>query len=252
MTDRRLLTIDIGNTRVKVSLYSGLKRLASIGSSDDVSFTDLRRIVGDIPVAGAICCSVGRPLSQDLSQYLFDITGRVPLSLSPDTPVPIGVSYASRFTLGADRVAAATGAATLFNSTPLLVVDAGTAVTLDVVDEAGVFRGGNISPGVSMRLRAMHEFTASLPLANAEGPVPEFGRDTLTAMRSGAVRGTCAEIAGSFGHARRLYGASRVLLTGGDASLLSRYVDIPSDCVTVVPDLVDIGLISIFNFNESL
>ncbi len=145
--------------------------------------------------------------------------GRLPfpiLRLSPDTPVPITNRYRSPQTLGSDRLAAVIGASSLKPGKDLLIIDAGTCITYEVIDARGNYWGGNIAPGMQMRLRALHEFTARLPLVDAEGEVPGMGYDTETAIRSGVLRGMKYEIEGYIKSMRSKFPNLQVFLTGGD------------------------------------
>jgi len=170
------------------------------------------------------------------------------LRLTPDTPVPVGVEYGSRATLGADRLAAAVGVA---GDTPVLVVDAGTAVTIDLV-AGNTFLGGNISPGLRLRFRSLNAFTSRLPLVGPEGELPEFGSDTVTAIRSGVMRGLAGELVAAYMTAQSRFGNIKMVLTGGDAAILQpmlaeRGIDVESD-----PEAVGRGLVRIFNYNIEL
>ena len=98
----------------------------------------------------------------------------------------------------------------------MLIIDAGTCITYEVIDAQGNYWGGNIAPGMQMRLHALHEHTARLPLVSAEGPVPGMGYDTETAIRSGVLRGMKYEIEGYIKSMRAKYPKLLVFLTGGD------------------------------------
>lgn len=251
MDSRRILTLDSGNSRMKVSLFEGSRRVGSF-AGEGCDFRQIERMCGGVAPEGVICSVVGRSPSESLLRSIGEWTGRTPLILRHDTPLPIKLEYATRSSLGADRIAGAAGAAALFPGENLLIADAGTALTLDILDSEATFRGGNISPGISLRFRALNEFTAALPLAQAEGPLPLFGHDTLSAIRCGVIRGTAAEICGAWRDARRLYGVSRLVLSGGDAALVAPLVSADILTLSLVPDLVEVGLISIFNHNVSL
>ena len=138
------------------------------------------------------------------------------LRFTSSTPVPITNRYRTPQTLGSDRLAAAVGARSLKPGKDLLIIDAGTCVTYEVIDALGNYWGGNIAPGMHMRLRALHEFTAKLPLVEAEGAVPGMGYDTDTAIRSGVLRGMKYEIEGYIRSMRAKYPKLLVFLTGGD------------------------------------
>ena len=138
--------------------------------------------------------------------------------------LPIRVDYQTPETLGKDRLAAVVGAVTLQPKTDLLVIDAGTCITYDLVDAAGNYLGGNISPGVEMRLEALHCRTALLPRVDADGPTPDLGYDTLTAIRAGVVRGIGYELQGCIRHWQKRYPNLRIFLTGGDRFAFSEAV----------------------------
>ena len=108
------------------------------------------------------------------------------------------------------------GASSLKPNSDLLIIDAGTCITYEVIDARGNYWGGNIAPGMQMRLRALHEFTARLPLVEAEGEVPGMGYNTETAIRSGVLRGMKYEIEGYIKSMRSKFPHLQVFLTGGD------------------------------------
>ncbi|GHV23956.1 hypothetical protein FACS189428_7920 [Clostridia bacterium] len=114
--------------------------------------------------------------------------------LNPQLPVPLTIDYKTPQTLGMDRIAAAVGAVAQQPGAHLLVIDIGTAITLDFVTAAGVYKGGNISPGPELRFKALHHFTNRLPLINEEGNLPVWGYDTSTAIRSGVIGGIVREL----------------------------------------------------------
>ena len=138
------------------------------------------------------------------------------LRFSHDTPIPISNRYRTPETLGSDRLAAVIGASSLKPGKDLLIIDAGTCITYEVIDARGNYWGGNIAPGMQMRLRALHEYTARLPLVEAEGVVPGMGYDTETAIRSGVLRGMKYEIEGYIKSMRSKFPHLQVFLTGGN------------------------------------
>lgn len=239
-----ILTIDQGNTSVKakVLMDSGEQLCAVSMPVPDID--TLATLVSAHSVECGAVCSVSH-VDARLMETLRMMLPAGLLWLTADTPVPLAVRYATPRTLGADRVAAACGAAALYPGTSLLVADAGTALTLDLVEDAA-FAGGNISAGVSMRLKALHAYTAALPEVSPSGPLPEFGTDTDTALRCGALRGAVAEIVAAFERVRRRAPHARLILTGGDAPLLLPLLPVETICHA---DLVSVGLISILKHN---
>ncbi|MDR2497299.1 MAG: type III pantothenate kinase [Tannerellaceae bacterium] len=138
--------------------------------------------------------------------------------LDEHVPTPVSVSYKTPSTLGKDRLAAVVGA---FHTKPgrnLLVIDAGTAITYDLVDSTGLYLGGNISPGMNMRFRALHNYTCQLPLVDeSEGDVPQIGDSTETAIRAGVVNGIAFEMDGMINRLRTRYPDLFIFLTGGNS-----------------------------------
>lgn len=245
------LTIDQGNTAAKMALWAGADLLA-VAVEEHLAPEGVRRFVrrnlnGATP-DGAIYCSVscrGADLLRDMRSW---VRGPV-LRLDSTTPVPLAVDYGTPGTLGTDRLAAAAGALAGFAGHPLLVVDAGTAVTYDYVTADGHFAGGNIAPGMTMRLQALNRFTARLPkLEMPRDPQPQhvFGTDTTEAMINGAIYG----IVGALAYYRsRLPQDTRTVLTGGWGPVLARLCDFP---VEHDPNLVSKGLNSILSYNEDI
>lgn len=145
--------------------------------------------------------------------------------------------------MGADRVAADIGARSIKPDNTLLIIDAGTCLTFDVIGKDGSVLGGAISPGIHLRLKAMHEHTAALPLLEAYGEHPVLGYDTPTSMRSGAINGMRWEIEGYIRHIKALYPDLHVFFTGGDTT------EFPKDLQQVIscePLLVQKGLLAAF------
>lgn len=239
-----LLTIDQGNSSAKIALWEGPELIDEETFQRRLRRHDLEDVVGRFSPRKALCCSVtgnGGKIVEWLSSR-----GVEARELSSQVPLPLVIDYLTPSTLGPDRIAAAVGAWSHFPGENSLVVDMGTAVTYDVVTADGHYAGGNIAPGVGMRLRALRSFTARLPEVNGYGDTPEFGHDTMTAMRAGAVRG----VAGEINYYRSLLPqGTRVVLTGGWSQRVGSFLDFP---VTIDPCLVTKGLLSILLYNEKI
>lgn len=182
--------------------------------SDSGDLSGLDVFVRKHPFSKGIVGSV-----RNLTQNEEEALARLPFPLlrfSPDTPIPISNRYRTPETLGSDRLAAVIGASSLKPGKDLLIIDAGTCITYEVIDARGNYWGGNIAPGMQMRLRALHEFTARLPLVEAEGEVPGMGYNTETAIRSGVLRGMKYEIEGYIKSMRSKFPRLQVFLTGGN------------------------------------
>lgn len=237
------LTIDEGNSSTKAAIWRNdiLLYVRSYPHLDREIVSDL---AGDDPVDAIAVCSVCNRSKEEVNAILSPVTQRV-VFLDMFTPLPITIDYCSPETLGADRIAAAVGASVYTPREAALIVDIGTAITYDVVQN-DCFIGGNIAPGIFMRLEALNHFTKALPLVNIRGDIPEWGYDTETAIRSGALLG----VAGEIHYYQHLIGPkSQVFLTGGSANLVLPYLPMP---IRFIPDLVHIGLHRILNHNENI
>ena len=239
------LTIDQGNTAAKLALWDG-DRAVALRIEPHLDVDQVERFIRPHgPLSSALYCSVasnGDELLKGIRRFVPKVW-----RLEPSTPVPIAIDYATPNTLGADRVAAAVGAWALHPGVPLLVVDAGTAVTYDAVSADGHFLGGNIAPGMSMRLEALHRFTARLPKVKVPRELKcrrIFGNDTPSAMILGAVYGIVGAISYYRSH---LPEDTQVVMTGGWARELSKLCEFD---VHVDPNLVSTGLNRILIYNE--
>ena len=207
------LIIDIGNTVAKLVAFDGDEPVEEVRTSNE-SLAALGAFAAKYAFTHGIVGAVREitPQAEERLQALH-----IPLlRFTSSTPVPITNRYRTPQTLGSDRLAAAVGARSLKPGKDLLIIDAGTCVTYEAIDALGNYWGGNIAPGMHMRLRALHDFTAKLPLVEAEGAVPGMGYDTDTAIRSGVLRGMKYEIEGYIRSMRAKYPKLLVFLTGGD------------------------------------
>ena len=222
------ILLDIGNTRLKASTAD----CNSIYPNENwLDYTDIAEgiLVSNVAgsdalpkeVAGNLKCKFLTWQSPETKGWLKDI--------------PAG--------LGADRVAADIGARSMRPGHTLFIIDARTCLTFDVIGRDGTVLGGAISPGINLRLRAMHEHTAALPLLDAEGEHPVLGYDTPTSMRGGAVNGVRWEIEGYIRTMLKQYPDLHVFMTGGDSM---EFTEDLQDIITKDPLLVQKGLLAAF------
>jgi type III pantothenate kinase len=205
------IVIDQGNTSVKVALFEG-KTLFSVFQYKSLSEELLQKIFSTHFPESAILCSV----KQMDSEVVAFLRSRVPayFELNEAIALPFTLDYRTPHTLGADRVAAAAGAFFQKPDENLLVIDVGTAITFDLVEKNGVYRGGNISPGPELRFKSLNHYTDRLPLLNGEGELPALGYDTETAIRAGVIRGIVREIDSYMDDYKKNYNVF-TFLTGG-------------------------------------
>ncbi len=236
-------TIDQGNTAAKVVVWNG-NEIAEVACYRHLETSHIEELAAKFPPVAAIYCTVVRG-GDDIVDCLRRLCGRV-IRLSAGTPLPVSIGYRTPASLGLDRVADVVGAQVIAPGSWVLVVDIGTAITYDVLSPEGVFVGGNIAPGVFMRLEALNHFTARLPLVETDGDCPDWGYDTDTALRSGAIRGVVAELEY---YRSQLPADAKVILTGDAVDLLAPYVKFP---VIIDHHLVPKGLNSILRYNENI
>jgi type III pantothenate kinase len=234
-----LASIDIGNSQVKIGLFKEDKLFKVENMKTSTILTYLRQN----NVTNLIVSSV----SEDVT-VISALERNYPnlLVLNSETSLPLKIDYKSPKTLGIDRVAAAIGAISRFKG-PLVVVDAGSCITCDLVDNKNIFKGGTISPGLQMRLQAMHTFTSKLPLLNLTEPKQLVGSTTDEAMLSGAVNGSRLEITGIIRQYQKNHPELKVIICGGNAIYFDKIIEFN---IFVLPNLVLEGLNTILRFND--
>lgn len=242
----KILTVDIGNTLTKLCVFEDGSLVHAAGGAD-LGPVEVEAMFDWHTIDGVAYCRVGKD-AKGVGEWLKNC-GLPYVIVDAACRLPIKLNYGTPRTLGADRIAAAVGAVAPGESA--LVIDAGTAVTSDLVVK-GVFMGGNISPGLALRFRSLHRYTSALPEVAAEGPVPEFGSDTETAIRAGVVRGLVAQLAADFRAAFDIDNDMKMVLTGGDAAFLLPWLEKENIPVSVVPSAVGLGMVRIFNYNNDL
>lgn len=238
------LTIDIGNTSTKVVLFEQdepvfRKLFLSLKAKD------LLPLLKRFPVEHSILSSVihtppGIPaLLRKNSAFLL---------LDHRTALPVRNKYRTPETLGKDRIAGVIGAAALFPGRNCLVIDAGTCIKLDIINDRNEYLGGSISPGLSMRFKALHAFTGKLPEIRPAAGNRITGRSTKESILSGVQEGILFEMEGFIRRYKKEYSRLQLILTGGDAPRFARRLNLP---IFAAPDLVNIGLNEILKFHVS-
>ena len=225
------LLIDNSNGRTKFALASGaeISREVRVLPTPESEEAQLNTLLQGWEYNRVALCSVVPTAAERLTRYFSSKPGKTLISVGVSATLPVDFSaYAGAATLGADRIANAVAAATLYPNTPLAVIDAGTATTIDIICPAAGggkprFLGGAILPGVSTMLRALHNDTAQLPQIEPLPPQHTIGKNTQEAIRSGCICGYKALVSGLIKEMEQECGQSlRLLLTGGDAALLSQ------------------------------
>jgi type III pantothenate kinase len=238
------LIIDIGNTNTKIAVYENDRKLFSFRTKH-VSVEKMEKICSlyEHKIDKAIISSV-----RDTPEFIIDLATRnIPYVhvLSHRSKLPFKIEYETPETLGPDRIAAVMGAYFLYPGKKILIIDAGSAVTYDYLS-GKTYKGGNISPGLSMRFKALHKFTEKLPLISRIEKIISPGRNTTDAIVAGVINGLVFEINEYIRTFEKKYVDFKVILTGGDSGYLKEKINYR---ITYLPDIVIDGLNYILEYN---
>ncbi|MDQ3278284.1 MAG: type III pantothenate kinase [Bacteroidota bacterium] len=237
------LCLDFGNTRLKVALFVGGELKEVIVLRDQLQH--LQEIIATHGPQASILSSVIHH-EPGVEEILTRYTRFHKLSNSSKLPftVPVGKPE----TMGADRLAIAASAVALFPRKNNVAIGLGTCITYNFINQEHEFLGGSISPGMEMRFRAMHEFTAKLPLVKGHWNVPLIGYDTATNLQSGVIFGMAKEIDGILDLYREKFGNFNALLTGGDIQLFKPHL---KNKIFADSHLIFKGLYAISQYNSA-
>jgi len=237
------LCFDFGNTRLKCAVFSG-DLLQQIVVLEDDPVEGIRDLLDSWKPEKSILSSVidHNPAIEQLLKertrfHKLDHLSKVPIT------TPVGKPDS----IGADRLALVVASVQLFPGKNNLVIGLGSAITYNFVNKYHEFMGGAISPGMEMRFKSLQVFTAKLPLIKPDWNFPLVGYDTRTNILSGVILGIAKEIDGIIENYEEKYDNFNVLLSGGDASYLSRYL---KKKIFADPDLIYKGLYAINEFNS--
>lgn len=237
------LIIEQGNTSSKVAVYDkGRMEASFVFKKFDVEviaplFEKYRLTKGIFSTVIDKDEELTAFLEGKLEKFIF---------LDEKVSLPITVCYSTPETLGRDRLAAAVGAHYLQPGKDILVIDAGTAITYEVVEASGTYRGGNISPGMTTRFKALNHFTRKLPLVQEKEDIPLMGTDTESAIQAGVVNGMIHEMDGCIEKLRLKYPNLFVFLTGGHSFYFERRL---KNSIFADINLVLTGLNRILEYN---
>jgi type III pantothenate kinase len=240
------LVVDIGNTLIKVAVVER-DEVVYMQQAESIEEVDLVTLCERFPsLRRAIVASTAFPTA-DVAVLLRD-KGFDVLEMTSLTPVPIGNTYQSPETLGVDRLAAAVAAVEVMGCRDCLVVDFGTAITIDLVED-GIYRGGNISPGVRTRFRALHDYTGRLPECVPTDEKLEYGSTTSQAIEQGVMQGITYEIESYISHFSAQNVKISLIFTGGDAKYFVKRI---KNAIFANCELVICGLNRILEYNASI
>ncbi|NOZ47996.1 MAG: type III pantothenate kinase [Chlorobi bacterium] len=238
------LAIDIGNSITKVALFNKNEIIYKYSFEVFDKNTLKEFLKKEWDIKNAIISTVKNTDTELLNfctssfNYFIELNAFVKL--------PFKVKYASPETLGNDRVAAVAGASSIFPGSNILIIDIGTAVTYDIINKNNEYLGGNISPGIYLRYRSLHDYTSKLPLLNISKHYDFIGTNTKNAIISGVQNGLFFEIKGFINEISNQFNDLKIVLTGGDSELFEKKI---KNSIFVLPNLVINGLNRILEYN---
>jgi type III pantothenate kinase len=215
-----ILTVDVGNTRIKAAVFEGSTILENFVFEKNELEKKIKKILEKFQnCTDLVVASVGHVEKQSFLAFEKEIKIHF---LTHEDIYPFINKYATPKTLGIDRMVLASGATLQFPKQNRLVIDAGTCVTYDFIDENDNYLGGAISPGLRLRYETLHNYTAKLPLLTFEEPESYIGNSTAQAIHSGVANGFVYEIDGFIDEYRANFSNFIIILTGGDTVFLAK------------------------------
>ena len=241
------LVIDIGNTNTKHSVFENDNEIF-FESSLVSSMSVIENILKEYSSIDKCILSATGHIPEG---FINAVTKLVPyfIEFKQNTPLPFKSKYETQKTLGLDRIAAVAGALSLYKGENVLIIDAGTAITYDFKNENDEYLGGNISPGMNLRFKALHEYTEKLPMVKPSEEIGQLGTSTQKAILNGVINGIIFEMEGSINSIQENYTNLTVLLTGGDSQFFDHKL---KKTIFVVRKLVSLGLNTILNYNVAI
>jgi type III pantothenate kinase len=241
------LVIDIGNTYSKIAVFNNeeLINLSSVRNINNQNINELKKKYSTLDKA---IVSTVRNIAPETEVFLkqnFDTY----INFDDNTPIPVENCYQTKKTLGNDRLAAAVGAFYLYPDSNTLIIDAGTAITYDFINEKNQYLGGKISPGLDMRFKALHRFTARLPRLEKRNFDKLFGNTTEESIQAGVQQGIIYETDKTIDMFKKFYTNLNVFITGGDANFFDKKL---KNSFFVNFNLTIIGLNSILIYNGEI
>ena len=237
------ICLDFGNTRLKSAIFED-GRLKEINILGEDKVQQLEDLIQQYRPSRSILSSVVHhsPVMEDLLKETTEFH-----KITSESKLPFTIAVGKPETVGSDRLAIAAAAIYLFPKNNNLAIGLGSCITYNFINQSHEWLGGSISPGMEMRFKAMNQFTAKLPLAQAEWNVPLIGYDTKTNLQSGVVLGIAKEIDGIIDTYNERYSNFNVLLTGGDIGIFESHL---KNKIFADPDLIFKGLYAISQINH--
>ena len=220
-----VLVIDVGNTKIKAAVFEQDTLILREEITKDFFLKELKKIFKKNKLIQKTIISSVANVSDEILYYLQNKTHL--FHVTTETQFPFENKYETPMTLGIDRKVLVTGAVLKYPEQNVLIIDAGTCITYDFVDAHKKYFGGAISPGLTIRYKALNHYTSKLPHLLPEYPNSIIGNSTYQSMHSGVVNGILYEIEGFINDYLRQYEHLTIILTGGDALFLAKRLKNP-------------------------
>ena len=215
-----LLTVDVGNTRIKAAVFEQNRIVEVFIFTKEELTIQIHTILNRYEkVKNLVVASVGTTKKES---FLFLKNAVEIYFITYDSKFPFTNLYITPTTLGVDRMVLAAGSVFQFPGQNRLVIDAGTCITYDFIDENDNYLGGAISPGIELRYHSLHDYTAQLPLLVKTNPESFIGNSTSESIHSGVINGVALEIDGFAELYKTKYAKFIIILTGGDSEILAK------------------------------
>lgn len=238
------LCFDFGNTRLKCAIFNG-RELKDVIVLPDGTVDTISKLIEQYRQDKTLLSSV---VDHDSSIEILLAEKTRFHKLDHRSKIPITTPVGKPETIGADRLGLVVAAVDLFPKMNNLVIGLGTAITYNFINKYHEFLGGGISPGMEMRFKSLHHFTALLPIVEKDWNFPLVGYDTRTNILSGVILGMAKEIDGMIDAYKEKYGNFNVLLTGGDAPYFVYHL---KNKIFADSNLIYKGLYAISEFNNA-
>ncbi len=236
------LVLDFGNTLQKIAIFEGNQILA-MHAYKRITLKELQKIIVNYPIKSAILSSV-IDYSETIKTFLKEKFHFI--EFTDNTPIPVLNKYATLQSLGKDRLAAAIAGNHIFPGENVLIIIAGTCITYEFINKSSEYLGGAISPGISIRFKALHTFTGKLPLVEKKSKVSIIGNTTESSILSGVINGAFHEVEGVMSKYTDNYKKLKIILSGGDMKYFDKIL---KNSIFAVSNIVLIGLNIILDFN---
>jgi type III pantothenate kinase len=240
-----ILVIDVGNTQVKAAVFEQNTMLYKAIIPYSEGKNEVEKILKNFKkIKNIAVASVGKLNNEDFLPLNDEVKVHF---ISKESKFPFQNLYATPNTLGIDRMILASGAVLQFPNKNRLVIDAGTCITYDFIDENDNYLGGAISPGIRLRYESLHNYTAKLPLLQKEIPKSIIGNSTIQSIHSGVINGIIMEINGFNNTVLQQNDNFIIILTGGDAEFLAERL---KNTIFANPNFLLESLNQTFQYNQ--